>query len=156
MIKKKLIVIIALILLTVVLLLVYNNYYDGFNKEGELIFLMEKGKKEKQISIEIAETKQERNQGLMNRKKLDKNNGMLFIYNTSYKRFFWMKNTYIPLDIIYVDNTYHVVSIQENTEPLLEKKYPSYKKAMYVVEVNAGFCNMHNIKVGDSISYKRI
>ncbi len=152
--RRHLIIKIAL-LLFVVILFGSCRKTESFKKEGELIFVTGSSE-QKKINIEIADIKHKRNIGLMNRKYLEKNNGMLFIYDTSYKRFFWMKNTYIPLDIIYVDNKFHVVSIQENTEPLLEKKYPSYKKAMYVVEVNAGFCNMHNIKVGDSISYKRI
>ncbi|MFI0431390.1 DUF192 domain-containing protein [Mariniflexile sp. HMF6888] len=132
--------------------------YDiPFKKEGSLDFYT-KGHlhKIKRIIIELSETKTEISLGLMYRHKMDKYDGMFFYLSRYLKTFFWMKNTYIPLDIIYVDDTFHIVSIQKNTKPLLEKGLPSYEKTMYVLEVNAGFCYMHNIKVGDSISYKRI
>lgn len=153
----------TIIVISISSYLFFNNWSKlvqndiDFNKEGELFFYSKVSKiKNKSITIEIAENRQERNLGLMNRKDLRNNNGMLFIYKTSYKRFFWMKNTYIPLDIIYVNENFLIVSIQKNAKPLDESKYPSYKKAMYVVEVNAGFCGKHNIRVGDSISYNRI
>jgi len=128
-----------------------------FKKEGTLSFYSKVANdKLKMVDIEIAETPNERSLGLMHRHYMHKNNGMLFIYKTSKKRSFWMKNTHVPLDIMYIDKGFHIVSIQKNTKPLDESKYPSYKKAMYVVEVNAGFCDTHAIKVGDSISYKKL
>jgi uncharacterized membrane protein (UPF0127 family) len=64
-----------------------------------------------------------------------------------------MKNTYISLDILFVDSNKEIVTIQTNTQPLSTEPVPSYKPAKYVIEVNAGFCSKYNIKEGDRISY---
>jgi uncharacterized membrane protein (UPF0127 family) len=80
--------------------------------------------------------------------------GMLFIYKQSQKLFFWMKNTYIPLDIIFVNENMQIVTLWKNTKPLSEKTIPSYQFSKYVVEVNAGFCDKYDIKLGDYITYR--
>ncbi len=82
--------------------------------------------------------------------------GMLFVFEDATPRSFWMKNTYISLDIIYVDADKKIVSIQKSAVPLSEESLPSYKDAMYVVEVNAGFTDKYNIKEGDQISFKEL
>ena len=66
-------------------------------------------------------------------------------------RSFWMKNTILPLDIIFIDEHYSVINYQENTLPFSEQAYPSDKPAKYVVEVNAGFCKRHGIENGTKI-----
>lgn len=67
-----------------------------------------------------------------------------------------MKNTIIPLDIIFIDENKKIVTIQQNTVPFSEESIPSYKNAMYVIEVNAGFCGKFSIKEGDYINYTGI
>jgi len=127
-----------------------------FIKEGELIFLSKKTKaKIIQIDIEIADTPHELATGLMYRHSMLDTAGMLFIYEWSQPLFFWMKNTYIPLDIIFVDESMQIVEIQKNTKPLSEELIPSLRNARYVVEVNAGFCNKHCIEIGDYITYDK-
>jgi uncharacterized membrane protein (UPF0127 family) len=79
--------------------------------------------------------------------------GMLFIFPQEEVRSFWMKNTYIPLDIIFVDASREIVTIQSNTQPLSTEPVPSYKPAKYVIEVNAGFTSKHNIKEGDRVEF---
>jgi len=65
-----------------------------------------------------------------------------------------MKNTYIPLDIIFVDENMRIVRIQKNNKPLSEELIPSLMKARFVVEVNAGFCDEQSIEVGDYIKFR--
>lgn len=125
-----------------------------FFKEGELLFLDKKTKKKiVQIDIEIADTPYERATGLMYRRSMPDTVGMLFIFKQSQPLFFWMKNTYIPLDIIFVDKHMQIVTIQKNTKPLSGNPIPSYEYAMYVVEVNAGFCDKNGITIGDYIVF---
>ena len=84
---------------------------------------------------------------------MDENQGMLFIFDDSSPRYFWMKNTYISLDIIYIDENFRIVSIQKTALPRSEESLPSEKPAKYVVEVNAGFTDKYKINKGDKISF---
>jgi uncharacterized membrane protein (UPF0127 family) len=128
-----------------------------FIKQGELKFLR-KGTKQKiaQIDIEIADDPKEITTGLMFRHFMPDRAGMLFIYEKNQPVVFWMKNTFIPLDIIFVDEHMQIVTIKKNAQPLSEKLIPSIHDAMYVVEVHAGFCNRYGIKIGDYLSYEKI
>lgn len=135
---------------------VTENNGPAFKKEGVLSFISkEKGDTIKTIDIEIAETDEERAQGLMDRKAMAENQGMLFIFSAPEEQSFWMKNTYISLDIMYVDEKMEIVSIQKYATPLSEESLPSFKKAQYVVEVNAGFSDRNKIKFGDRIAFSR-
>ena len=80
--------------------------------------------------------------------------GMLFIFDDMSPRSFWMRNTRISLDIIFVDDKYKVVSIQKNAVPMSEESLPSEGPAKYVVEVNAGFTDLYNIRPGDSLTFR--
>lgn len=125
----------------------------AFIKEGELTFL-KAGQVVKSIDIEIASTAAEIQQGLMFRQKMDESAGMLFVFPDMQPRGFWMKNTLFPLDIIYVDADKTIVSIQKNTAPLSELELPSEGPAQYVIEVNAGFADRHDLKAGDKVDFK--
>jgi len=127
----------------------------SFVKEGELSFTNPKGDFIAQIDIEIADNDERRTTGLMFRDKMDESKGMLFIFSTEEPQSFWMKNTIIPLDIIYVNSKMEIVKIQKNAEPFSEKSLPSIKPAQYVVEVNAGFCEKFSVKEGDKIVWRR-
>lgn len=125
-----------------------------FKKEGELTFLDAKQETEIiTIDIEIADNEQERMQGLMYRESMPDSAGMLFIFPYEQPRSFWMKNTKISLDILYVDSNGKIVSIHKNTTPFSEKTLPSFQAARYVVEVNAGFTEKHDIAFGDYIKF---
>jgi hypothetical protein len=125
-----------------------------FTKEGELTFLSKTGKKKIiHIDIEVAGNDYEREKGLMNRHSLPENAGMLFIFEQSGPLSFWMRNTYIPLDIIFADKSRQIVTIQKNTKPLSYAQIPSKRNSKYVVEVNAGFCDKYGISVGDFITF---
>ena len=125
-----------------------------FRKDGELRFL--DGKTNKMIAnieIEVADDDAEREQGLMYRDTMAENSGMLFLMETEEPQSFWMKNTIISLDIMYVGADKRIVSIHKNCKPYSLDQITSAKPALYVVEVNAGYTSKYKIKVGDVISF---
>lgn len=129
----------------------------SFKKEGYLSFLSAQGKVKSSIDTEIADSDDEYQMGLMYRTSLDEKQGMLFIFGTEEMHSFWMKNTYLPLDIIFVNAQKEIIKIHRNTVPFQEKpSYESGKPAMYVVEVNAGYCDKYDIIEGDKISFGRL
>ncbi|MDO5663815.1 MAG: DUF192 domain-containing protein [Bacteroidia bacterium] len=126
----------------------------AFNKQGGLAFLSAKNNDTiSTIDIEIADNNQRRARGLMYRKSLPADAGMLFIFDTEEIQGFWMKNTYIPLDMIFVNADNQIITIHTNTTPMREWNYTSTKPALYVVEVNAGYCVQNNITEGDKIVF---
>ena len=105
------------------------------------------------IELEIASTPEEQMRGLMFRESLEENQGMLFIYDSENMKKFWMKNTLIPLDMIWVNNDLKIVHI-EHAVPCIEEECISYTpiaEAKYVIEVNKGFTEKNNININDSI-----
>lgn len=126
-----------------------------FTKEGELRFLNKNKKEIITIDIEIPDTPEEKRRGLMYRRVMAPTEGMFFINDMSKVHFFWMKNTYIPLDMIFVDRNMKIVKIEENTTPLSEVLIPAPREAQYTIEVNAGFCEQHGIRIGDSIKVEK-
>lgn len=109
------------------------------------------------ISVEVAKTNEERSKGLSNRTFLDSKSGMIFVFNKNIKPTFWMKDTKIPLDFIWIDDDKIVeinknVPIEPNKSDSELKRYPSSYPVDYVLEVNAGFTDKYDIKVGQSLS----
>jgi uncharacterized protein len=132
-----------------------TNYAIKFIKQGEVFFQDKNKNLIKQIDIEIAETNERRHIGLMFREKMEENQGMLFIFQENEEQGFYMKNTLITLDIIFIDSKKQIIKIYKNTTPLSEESLPSGKPALYVVEVIGGFTNKFNIKEGDYIDFKK-
>ena len=102
------------------------------------------------ISPELADSEFSRARGLMFREELPEKSGMLFIFPAEGIYSFWMKNTLIPLDIIWLDKDLRVAYIKSFVSPCKSYDCPSYNpevKAQYVLEVNAGFCDFHQIKI---------
>jgi len=126
-----------------------------FTKQGEVYFQDKDKKLKTKIDVEIAETEEKRHLGLMFREKMDESQGMLFIFQEEDEQGFYMKNTIIPLDIIFVSSKKEIVKIHKNTTPFSEKTLSSSKPIIYVVEVNAGFTDKFGIKVGDYIDWRR-
>ncbi|MCK0177838.1 DUF192 domain-containing protein [Flavobacteriaceae bacterium S0862] len=127
-----------------------------FKKEGELsLFKAETDSLIAKFNIEIADNEYETQTGLMDRKSMKDTNAMLFIFPDMQLRSFYMKNTLIPLDIIYLDNNYTIVSIQENAKPLDEASLSSGSPAQYVLEINGGLSQQLKIKVGDKMSFTK-
>jgi len=127
----------------------------SFVKQGELSFNDSNSNFITRIEIEIADTDDKRTTGLMFRDRMDETQGMLFIFPEESEQAFWMKNTILPLDIIFVNSKMDIVKIQKNAEPYSEKSLPSIKPAQYVVEVNAGYCDKFGVKDGDKIVWRR-
>jgi hypothetical protein len=122
--------------------------------EGELTFINKANPaKTKKIEIEVADNDQERSRGLMDRRSLQESVGMLFIFERAEPQQFWMRNTYIPLDIIFIDANKEIVKIHKYAAPHSVDSYPSQKDALYVVEVNGGFTDKYNIQEGDRITF---
>lgn len=124
-----------------------------FTKEGELTLFKASGDEVITLDIEFSETNYERETGLMYRTSMEENQGMLFIFSAEFPRNFYMKNTYIPLDIIYLDQHKKIVSFQENAVPLNEAGLPSEIPAMYVLEVNAGMAEKWLLEIGDTMTF---
>ncbi|MDZ4711280.1 MAG: DUF192 domain-containing protein [bacterium] len=127
-----------------------------FMKEGELEFLSKDGKTViKKIDVEIADNDPDRSQGLMYRRSMDENRGMLFIFQHEQMESFWMKNTIMSLDIIYVNSKKEIVKIFRHTTPFSESSLASGNLTLYVVEVVAGFTDKYKITEGDMISFTK-
>ncbi|MFT6845499.1 MAG: uncharacterized membrane protein (UPF0127 family) [Flavobacteriales bacterium] len=125
----------------------------AFRHEGNLMFVNDTSSVIT-IEIEVADTDPQRARGLMYRKSMPENRGMIFLMDRLEIQNFYMKNTYIPLDIIYVDADKKVVSIQKQTTPLSELTLPSEGPAKFVVEVIGGFCDKYEIKKGTTIQFE--
>jgi len=154
--KKYYILVAILVFLLAVVFLLYakpinKNGYNG----------IESAKVEKVSTVEvdgtifkvvIADTEKEMNRGLSGRKKLEKNQGMLFVFEKSGVYPFWMKDMNFPIDIIWIDEDFKVVYIKENATP---ESYPetftSYSPARYALEVASGVTKNNKIKIGDNV-----
>ena len=105
------------------------------------------------FNVEIAKTIEARRTGLMYRKKLLNNEGMLFIFPREKIIQLWMKNTYIPLDVIFISKNKVIVDIKKNMEKLSETIVKSKVKSRYALEFNAGLINKLDIKIGDKVLF---
>lgn len=126
----------------------------NFKKEG--ILYLKKADSDsiiKTLDVEIADNDYETQTGLMYRTELGDNESMLFIFPNSDYRSFYMKNTKIPLDIIYISEDKTIVSAQKNAKPYDETSLPSEVPAKYVLEINAGLYDEWQLEVGDRIEF---
>jgi len=108
------------------------------------------------VEVEIARTPEARALGLMYRKSLGKDKGMLFIFKKEYKQTFIMKNTFIPLDMIFIGSDMRIAGWVENTTPLSTGQFSIARPSQYVLEVNAFFCRDNGISAGDEMTFKNI
>jgi uncharacterized protein len=99
------------------------------------------------VQAEVARTPEQRERGLMYRESLDVGRGMLFVFPDAQVRSFWMRNTFIPLDIAYMDENLRIVDIQA-MEPRDEDTYPSARPAMFALEVPRGWFEAAGVEVG--------
>ncbi len=124
-------------------------------KQGKVVFYDSANRKKIEILVEIAENEYHQSKGLMFREDMSENEGMLFTYEDELQRFFWMKNTTVPLDIIFVDATFQIIKIHKNTLPLSENVYPSGLPAKFAVEVRAGFSDRYQLETGNRVSWEK-
>lgn len=125
-----------------------------FLHEGNLVFFDDNRDTLAFIAVEVVADDDRRMRGLMYRSKMENNQGMLFIFDEEEPQSFWMRNTKISLDIIYVNTQKEVVSIVKGTKPYSDTPVPSQKPAMYVVEVNAGFTDRKGISEGTKVEFE--
>lgn len=104
----------------------------------------------KTFEIEVADTEESRMIGLMNRKSMPENHGMIFVFDKDEKMNFWMKNTLIPLDIAYISKDGTILEIHQG-KPLSEASITGNYYARYALELNAGTFEKNGIKVGDKV-----
>ncbi|MGS4883766.1 DUF192 domain-containing protein [Roseibium sp. MB-4] len=109
------------------------------------------GANEHRFTVEVASTDTQRAKGLMFREEMAAEHGMLFIFDGEFERHFWMKNTPLPLDIIFISSQGTIVSIAADTTPYSEKVIPSGAPAKFVLELNAGTAAKLGIKPGDEV-----
>ena len=119
---------------------------ENINHEN---FLKIKGIK---IKVEIADTPEKTKAGLMFRTKLAENEGMLFVFPYPDIHSFWMKNTYIPLSVAFINSEGTIVSIQD-MQPLDESPHVSPALILYALEMNQSWFKRHDVRVGDKVEF---
>jgi len=152
-IEKKYYAIAGVLIAAIIILFVFpgilykensEEVYYMFQKEGELIISDSSNVRKAAIDIEIADTDYERQLGLMKR---------LFIFPVEERQSFWMRNTLISLDMIFINSNKKIITIHKNTKVLSEQSYPSTAPAQFVLEVKAGFTDKYNIQIEDKIDW---
>ena len=127
-----------------------------FKKEASLAIFNLNEELIKEYDIELADTPYERQTGLMYRTEMNSHNGMLFIFEDSAIRSFYMKNTLISLDLIFLNESLEIISIYKNTKPCDESSIPSLAPAKYVLELLSGQSELHQFTEGMKIKYTEL
>jgi len=127
-----------------------------FTQEGRLAVVQD-GDSTVALDIEIAETDSARERGMMQREGFPNDrSGMLFLFDEEQPRSFWMSNTPVALDIIFVDADSQIVNVAKYTTPFANERYRSDAPAQYVLETPAGFADSHGLLEGDRIRWQRL
>jgi len=108
------------------------------------------------ITAEVTDNDHDRQRGLMYRKSMPDDHGMIFIFDHKDDHSFWMKNTCIPLDMLYLDDDGLIVGIEENTPTLSEDTFSVGCESKYVLEMNAGWTRKHGVKAGQKVKLEGI
>ncbi|MBU2507661.1 MAG: DUF192 domain-containing protein [Bacteroidetes bacterium] len=171
--KNSVTIIVSVIIASLIAFMVYSKFIVGttkknttsgignmssfdFKKEGELTFINSGDVFISKVDIEIAEDQDALSTGLKYRTSMEEHQAMLFIFPYERIQSFWMQHTIISLDMIFVNKDNEVVTVRKSTIPFDENSYTSTKLAIYVIEVNAGYTDRHNIQVGDKIVWRRL
>lgn len=120
---------------------------------GEVTFLDSNQEEISTIRVAVADEPQERNQGLMDVTDFPADAGMLFLFSEEEELSFYMANTPLPLDIIFVNSDSTIVRIHHSTSPFSSNQLRSGRPAQYVVETNSGYCISHDIQEGMKIRF---
>ena len=130
---------------------------DTFTIDNGELKIVREGEVEIVVDIEVVNTEEERKQGLMYRDELGTFSGMLFVFEEETNNSFWMKNTKISLDMIFINEGKEIVAIIENAKPCVEDHIcPSLRpqvEYMYCLEVNGGFVEENRVEVGDTVTW---
>ena len=145
-----------LIVFLFAIILFYPNFsFALFERKGQVEIVTTDGKLQK-FNVEFARSEAEKATGLMFRDRLADDEGMLFIWNTSSLRQFWMRNTLINLDILFIDSDYRVVHIEESAQKGSLRIISSLLPVQYVLEINAGQSQLRKITPGALLSAKNL
>lgn len=120
---------------------------------GTLDFVTHDDQVISRISIALADDENTRSLGLMDVRNMNQDQGMLFMFPNEVRQSFWMANTPLALDLIFVNENLEIVSIHHNANPFSTRSIDSDYPAKYVVEVNAGYSVRHDLQVGNRILY---
>ena len=104
------------------------------------------------MNVEVADSPGEQRLGLMNRTSMPQDAGMIFVFGNDEPRYFWMENTLIPLDLIFIASDLTIIDIHENATPLSQDLIASSGPCRYVLEVNGGLCAADDIRIGDHVT----
>ena len=126
-----------------------------FKKEAEIYLTKPEGDTIQHLDIEIADNDYQRETGLMYRQDMQDDRGMLFIFEDEQPRWFYMKNTDISLDLIFLNAQNKIISISKNAQPRSMATIASEGPAQYVLEINAGLADQWNLQPGDSLILNR-
>ena len=110
--------------------------------------------RESAVRVELARTPAEQERGLMWRRELSADQGMLFVFKESSEHAFWMKNTLIPLDMIFIGEDLRVLGVVANALPLTTEARTIGVPSRYVLEVNGGYCADHGVAAGDLVRFE--
>lgn len=141
---------VKIFILITIILLAFGGIYLLNNKSNKVCF------NDNCFSVRLVETPGAQNQGLMFEEKLGPDEGMLFIFETEGEYSFWMKNTLIPLDIIWINENMEVVFMERNTQPCRKncQVFSPEVQSKYVLELNAGIAEKTGINIGNKAKLK--
>ena len=139
-----------------VLIFLFFALITVLNAQETTNIIIKNNYKDVYFNVEIARKKIDRDKGLMFRKNLNLDKGMLFIFPNESKVSMWMKNTLISLDIIFISKNYKIVDIINNAKAMSKEILTSKVKAKYALEINAGLVKKLNIKIGNNIYFEEV
>ncbi len=148
--KASSVIVIATLIILALAAAYYLSLY-AMGDEGNRVEFADSNGTVTTVYVEVADTPQSLQRGLMYRTSLDEYKGMLFIFSSDAPQSFWMKNTPLPLDMVFVNSQMAIVDINHNATPYSLDVFTSKESCRYVVEVNGGFCEEHGIGVGDQM-----
>ena len=144
-----------LIKITIFGFIIFLSVGTVYAQNNQLIFkqiecsIQSNKKKYEDLILDVADTEQKRSYGLMNRKDIKSNSGMLFIWNYRQTRNFWMKNTYFNLDLFFLNNQGEIIEIYKNAKAFDETNIKSQNKVNFVVELKSG---VYTLLIGDKFN----
>lgn len=123
---------------------------------GPHVVLRPEGHEPVTVRVEVQRTNEQRARGLMFRRQLDEMSGMIFVFPHAEHQQFWMRNTYLPLDMIFITSDRRVLGIVRNATPMTDDPREVPGESQYVLEVNAGFADRHHIRDGTPVELVNI
>ncbi len=138
--------------LTVLMLAGLPHFSPAFADAGDNVVVIVTGEGPVRFFVEVAVTARERSVGLMHRRELAADHGMIFDFGTEQDITMWMRNTYLPLDMVFIGSGGVIRHIAKRTTPLSERTISSQNPVRYVLEINGGLADKLKIEIGDTVS----